>query len=376
MRASVFHNLFVLELANNHWGRLGRGQKIIRDFAQIVRNNSVRAAIKLQFRDMPSFIHEGHRERQDSRYIKKTLATELSWDEQAIMVETVREAGMIPMATPFDEVSVDKAVDFGVEILKIASSDIRDRSLLAKIAGAGKPVIASSGGSSQEDLEGLVAFVAERGVPFALNHCVSLYPSRDHELDLNQVDFLRRRYPETVIGFSTHEMNDWTASVMIAYAKGARTFERHIDIEEGGVPVSPYCTLPHQADQWFKAFHKAVEMCGAPGEAKRVPPESEVNYLNELVRGVYVARDLPAGHVLTRQDVFFAVPLLHGQVSVREFAAGEVLRVPLMRDEPIYLSDIKSDYSDDPRLRQLVETRGVARTEGQVVLERLEFEAA
>jgi hypothetical protein len=48
----------------------------------------------------------------------------------------------------------------------------------------------------------------------------------------------------------------------------------------------------------------------------------------------------------------------------------------LSKDEPIYLSDIKSDYSDDPRLRHLVETRGVARSEGHVALERLEFEAA
>ena len=65
------------------------------------------------------------------------------------MVERVREHGLVTMATPFDEVSVDKCVEFGVEILKIASSDIRDRILIEKMASAGKlPVIASSGGSN------------------------------------------------------------------------------------------------------------------------------------------------------------------------------------------------------------------------------------
>ena len=123
---SIFDNLFVLELANNHWGNLDRGIKIIDDFADVVHSNDIHAAIKLQFRDVGSFIHDSHRHRDDSRYIKKVAATELSWRELHQMVERVRETGLITMATPFDEVSVDKCVEFGVEIIKIASSDIRD----------------------------------------------------------------------------------------------------------------------------------------------------------------------------------------------------------------------------------------------------------
>ena len=124
------------------------------------------------------------------------------------------------MTTPFDEVSVDKAVEFGVDLLKVASSDIRDKRLLRKIASAGKPVIASTGGSSLADVDNLVELFAEAGVPFAINHCVSIYPSEDGELDLNQIDFLRARYPEITIGFSSHEMTDWSSSILIAYGKG------------------------------------------------------------------------------------------------------------------------------------------------------------
>jgi N-acetylneuraminate synthase len=361
MQKEIFEDLFVLELANNHWGKLSRGLKIIREFGDVVRRNNVRAALKLQFRDVGTFIHKQHRDRDDVRYIKKVGATELSWQELAVLVEAVRDEGMIAMATPFDEVSVDKCLEFDLAIIKIASSDIRDRVLLERIAQAGKPVIASSGGASLEDLDNLVEFFAERGLPFALNHCVSIYPSQDSELELNQIDFLRRRYPDTLIGFSSHEMTDWTNSILVAYAKGARTFERHIDIDDDGVPVSPYCTLPHQAESWFRAFHKAREMCGAPADAKRVPPEREVRYLDELVRGVYAKRDLPAGHVLTAADVYFAVPLVHGQISVREFEGGESLRAPIGRDQPVRIRDIESDYANDLELRRLIDDRGVAR---------------
>ena len=369
--SSIFDNLFVLELANNHWGKLERGLKIIDQFGCVVHTNGVRAAIKLQFRDVPSFIHRQHRDRGDVRYIKKVGATELSWGEQELMLRAVRNAGMVTMVTPFDEVSVDKCVEFGVEILKIASSDIRDRILLEKIASTGKPVIASSGGSNLEDVDRLVSFFRDRDIPFALNHCVAIYPSEDRELEINQIDFLRNRYPDLVIGFSTHEKTDWSSSVMIAYAKGARTFERHIDIDDEGIAVSPYCTLPHQADTWFKAFHKAVEMCGAPGTVKRVPPEKEVRYLDELVRGVYAARDLPAGHVLTPDDVFLAVPLVHGQISVREFKCGEVLKAPVSKDGVIRLREIDCDYANDLSLQRLVESRGVARAPAPTEKDRI-----
>src|ERR1700752_3231908 len=139
MSGSIFENLFVLELANNHWGKLERGIKIIHDFARVVRFNDVHAAIKLQFRDVDCFVHRDFRNRADIRYIKKTLDTHMSWDELRAMVEAVRETGMVTMVTPFDEVSVDKCVEFGVEILKIASSDIRDKTLLAKIYSTGLP---------------------------------------------------------------------------------------------------------------------------------------------------------------------------------------------------------------------------------------------
>lgn len=359
MHASIFEDLFVLELANNHWGKLERGLKIISDYAKIVRFNGVRAAMKLQFRNVPTFIHKDYRHRTDIRYIKKTLDTEMPWEHYATMVKAIRDNGMIPMATPFDEYSVDKCVELGIQIIKLASSDIKDWFLIEKIASTKKPVIASTGGSSLRDMDDLVSFFNRRNIPFALNHCVSIYPSQDSELEINQVDFLVRRYPDNVIGFSTHECTDWRSSIMLAYAKGARTFERHVDIDYEGVPVSPYCSLPHQIDEWFKAWQKAKEMCGSPGTAKRNPPEKEIRYLDSLVRGVYAKRDLPAGHVLREEDVYLAIPLLKGKISCREFMRGEVLLNAVSKDAPIGIADIDSPYATNPSLCKLIEERGV-----------------
>jgi len=357
----IFDELFVLEMACNHWGRVDRGLKIINSFAQVVRFNNVRAALKLQFRDINSFIHADFRNCQDIRYIKKTVDTRLSDDEYAELVKAIRAASCIPMATPFDERSVDFCCELGIPILKIASSDLNDWVLIERIAKSKKPVIISTGGSSLKDLDDLVTFFGNRNIPLALNHCVSIYPSEDRELEMNQIDFLKSRYPALTIGFSTHECSDWSSSMLIAYAKGARTYERHIDIEADGIPVSRYCSLPEQIDDWFKAFHKAKDMCGAPGIQKRMPPQKEVEYLDSLVRGVYARRDLPEGHVLCDEDVYLAIPLQQGQISCRELMHGEVLRFSVAKDEPIIIDAIDSPYAHIPSLKKLIYGRGIAR---------------
>jgi N-acetylneuraminate synthase len=355
----IFEDLFVLEMANNHLGSLERGLKIVAAFAQVVRFNNVRATIKLQFRDVDSFIHKDFLDRKDLRYIRKTLDTRLTDEDYGIMVKAIRQAGFSATATPFDERSVELCVELGIPIIKIASSDLNDWVLIEKIAKTKKPVVVSTGGSSLKDVDDIVTFFANRNIPLGINHCVSIYPSEDAELELNQIDFLRNRYPDNTIGFSTHEYSNWSNSMLIAYAKGARMFERHIDIATDGVKVSPYCSLPDQLDEWFKAYHKAREMCGAAGTQKRIPQKKEVEYLDALVRGVYAKSDLPEGHCLVDDDVYLAIPLQKGQLSCRELMRGEKLLKPVQKDAPIKIDDIESPYSHMPSLKKIIYQRGL-----------------
>ena len=359
----LFENLFVLELANNHWGQIDRGLKIVRDYGSVVRHNGVKAAIKLQFRDVERFIHPDFVGNEDLRYVKKTEATKMERADFSRMVSEIRNVGCIPMATPFDEASVDLCVEFDFPIIKVASSDVNDWPLLEKIASVRRPVIVSSGGATEKNLDDVVSFFAKRAIPLAINHCVSLYPSEDHELELNQIDYLRDRYPDHVIGFSSHEQYDWEASMYISYAKGARTWERHVDIDHDGVPVSPYCSLPEQVDTWFRAFHKAKEMCGGSTTERRVIPKREVEYLDALVRGVYARRNLEPGYVFSKasfeEDFYMAIPLRKGQVSVREIINGEKLIAGISADEPLTIDHIDGPYSEDGRLREFIMNRGL-----------------
>jgi len=355
----IFEDLFVLELANNHWGDVRRGLRIVNEFSSVVRYSNVRAAIKLQFRDVDSFIHKDFRSREDIRYIKKTIDTQMSKEDFGQLVEAVRRGNCIRMATPFDETSVDTCIELGIEIIKIASSDTTDWVLLERIAKAKLPVMVSTGGTSLKDLDDMVSFFEKRDIPLAINHCVSLYPAEDSDLQLNQIDFLRRRYPYHIIGLSTHEYHDCRSSVMIAYAKGARAFERHIDIKSDDKPFSPYCSTPENIAEWFEAYKKAKEMCGAPGVDKVPSSEKEKQYLDTLVRGVYARDNLKAGKLLSPEDYYLAIPLQKGQLSCRELLNDIKLLSDCPKDGALKVDMIDSPYSRFPNLKEMIYRRGL-----------------
>jgi len=363
MLEDIFEDLFILEVANNHLGSLDRGLKMISDYSKIVRFNNVKAAIKLQFRDVDNFVHKDFVNKKDIRYIKKTIETKMPKEDYATLVQAIVKGGCIPMATPFDEKSVELCIELGIKIIKIASSDLNDWPLIEKIAQTKKPVIVSNGGSSVKDNDDLVKFFENRNIPLSINHCVALYPAEDYELELNQIDYLKNRYPNHVIGLSTHEYHDWQNSILIAYAKGARTFERHVDINDDGISVSNYCSLPEQIDTWFKAYQKAKEMCGGSHTMKRIPHEREIKYLDALVRGVYAKRDLQEGYVLEHEkindDIYMAIPLQKGQISCRELMSGEKLLKPVYKDEPIMIDMIDSPYADNKNLKKIIYERGL-----------------
>ena len=359
----VFDGLFVLELANNHLGNLDRGLNMIDEFAQVVRYNNIKAAIKLQFRDIETFVHPKYSDNQDINYIKKITDKKLSKEEYFELIKRVVKVGCIPMSTPFDESSVDLCDEFNLPIIKIASSDINSWPLLERVAKSKKPVILSNGGSSLKGMDDAVSFFQNRDIPLALNHCVSLYPSEDSDLELNQIDFLKERYPDVTIGFSTHEYTDWESSIKIAYAKGARTFERHIDTPEKGYKPKVYNSNSSQINTWFSAYKKAKEMCGGSSDQKRIVSKKVTEYLDALLRGVYVRKKIKQGLKITNENFdeyfYLSVPLFKGQLSSREIITGIKIIKDLNENDKLELSDIESSYNKIESIKKTILNRGI-----------------
>ena len=151
--------------------------------------------------------------------------------------------------------------------------------------------------------------------------------------------------------------------MFLSYAKGARTWERHVDINYQDVPVSPYCSLPENIDQWFKAFNKSAEMCGGSSDARRVISRKETEYLDALVRGAYAKTDIKSGTILNNDNFdelfYMAVPLQKGQISVREVITGIEITRNLKMNQPLMIDDISGPYATNSELRKSIINRGL-----------------
>jgi N-acetylneuraminate synthase len=368
-----FRNLFVLDLANNHQGQLEHGLRIIREVAKVTQARGVRAALKFQFRDLDTFIHPGHRQGSDNKHIPRFISTRLSRAEFVTLTQEVRRQGLVTMSTPFDERSVDLIGELGIEVVKVASCSATDWPLIEKIAECNKPVIFSTGGATLKEIDDLVSFFDHRRVHFAIMHCVSIYPTPDDRMQLNQIEVLRRRYPSTTIGFSTHEAPDETIPVVVAIAKGARMLERHVGVATDSIQLNAYSSTPAQLDGWIGAAQRALAL---EGEIVRpAAAEEELDSLLSLRRGVYARRPIKAGATLAGDDVYFAMPCGEGQLSSGQFKGGIVAREGLAPDQPLCLAALEIPHNPEQQvLFTAIHTIKAMLNEARVVL-NTDFEA-
>lgn len=341
-----FSNLFILDIANNHQGKVEHGLKIINEMGSVVRKYGVRAGIKFQFRDLDTFIHPTHLTDSAHKHISRFLTTRLSIDEYQILLEAVRKEELLAICTPFDEKSIDSVVDMGFDVLKIASCSANDWPLLEKASDSGLPVIFSTGGLLLNDIDNVVNFLDYRETDYAMMHCVSIYPTPNEYLQLNRIEELQKRYPKRVIGWSTHEDPSLTLPVQLAVAKGAKIFERHVGVETEKISLNAYSSTPSQVDSWIAAAGQASKICGY--SSPRLNTQLERDSIATLRRGMYAKQTIDSGSTITRDQVYFAMPDNEGQLNSSDWREGIKAVSPINPDEPILFS--KTVTNDDAGL--------------------------
>lgn len=311
--------LFVFELANNHMGSMNHGLRVIRSFHKISRKFDFHFAFKFQFRDIPTFIHPDYRKRMDIKYVKRFSETNLSKKEWRTLRRELKKLGLIAICTPFDEKSVDRIEELNFDIIKIASCSFGDWPLLEKIVKTKKPIIASTAGAKLETIDRVVSFFQNRKKQFALMHCVGEYPTEEENLQLNQIDLLKKRYPGVVIGFSTHEDPNNFEAVKLAIAKGARILEKHVAVKTKKFGINAYSATPDQAKEWLKSAEDALKMNGIKGERAEFTTK-ELADLRQFKRGVFAKKRIKKGELIGLKDVFFAFPNQEKQILANDMS--------------------------------------------------------
>ena len=312
--------LIVLEIANNHMGDRGHGQKLIERLGDVAEqyNGVFDFGLKFQFRDLNSFIHPDHKG-SSVKYVKRFEETQLSDEDWSSLFEAVKAAKFYLLATPFDELSVEKCVEQNVDYIKIASCSLADWPLIEKIASTNKRIIFSTAGSDLESIDAMVSFFRNRNIEASLLHCVGLYPTPSNELNIGQIRVFRERYPDMRIGYSTHEDPKHEQTGAFAFALGASIFEKHVGLPNDEYSNNAYSATPEQLSAWLEKFSQAIGMIGN-FETKTKNADAEVASLKDLQRGAFVKRPMKAGERVTNNEVYFAIPSVTDGYTANDFS--------------------------------------------------------
>ena len=141
-----------------------------------------------------------------------------------------KESGIEWFASAWDIESQFFLRKYDFPFNKVASAMLTHVKLLKEIASEGKHTFISTGMSNYEDIDVAANIFKENECPFTLMHCVSTYPCKDEDCNINMITTLRQMYPDIPIGYSGHEIGIMPSLLAVAF--GAKSIERHITLDK------------------------------------------------------------------------------------------------------------------------------------------------
>ena len=337
--------LIVLEIANNHQGDVDHAKDIIDAYYKEISPylEIFDFAFKFQYRDLQTFIHKQY-QNSDKKFVQRFNSTKLSDEEFLEIIQYVRKKNILTMCTPFDELSVKKVIDHGYDILKIASASMDDWPLIEQIGKSeAKNIIFSVGGSELNSIKKIYSYFKNKQKNFAINYCVSLYPTNSDQMNLSYIKTLIDAFPKTHIGFSTHESGEEVNIAGLSLTAGAKIFEKHIALENlnKDYSVNKYSCTPSQFKLWLQNLVFAESVNGSiKNRNKTINNEKEA--LRDLKRGVFVSKDVKTGEKVLENNIYYSIPSEKEQLLANDLSMFNEITFAknLKKDELILYSDV------------------------------------
>jgi pseudaminic acid synthase len=292
----------VAELSGNHNGRLERALDLVR-----AAKDAGADAVKLQTytadtltidSDRPFFRIVGNNAWAGRTLYNLYQEASTPWEWHGALFAEARRLGMEVFSTPFDASAVDFLESLGASLHKIASFEMVDLELIARVAATGKPVLMSTGMASEKEIrEAVEAFTAAGNRQLILLKCTSAYPAPPTEMNIRAVPLLAARFGVPV-GLSDHSLSE--RATVAAVALGACVIEKHLTLARAdGGPDASFSLEPAELRRTVEIVRETEQVLGraelGPGSAE----SSSVVFR----RSIFVVRDIAAGETLTRENI-------------------------------------------------------------------------
>ena len=302
--------LVVAEIGINHEGSVDKAVRMIDDAAGVGCE-----CVKFQchvIRDemIPNRVIPGNSNETIWEIMKRCS---LSRDEDLLLKRYVEGKGMIYLSTPFSRAAAIRLEEIGVSAFKIGSGECNNYPLVEHIAGYGKPVILSTGMNDISSITASVDLLRREGVPFAVLHCTSIYPTPYNKVRLEAIQELSEAFPEAVLGLSDHSLGNFTC--FGAVSLGASILEKHFTSERTwpgpDVPISIDPLELKDLIEGSRAIYEAME--GSKTILDEEQPTIDFAYAS-----VVTTRNVIKGDSFSRDNIWVKRPGT-GEMKAIEF---------------------------------------------------------
>ena len=320
----------IAEIGNNHNGSI----KLAKELVDLAIDAGADCA-KFQMRNMKDLYSNGGDandagEDLGSQYTLDLLSKfQLSNEEMIEVFDYCKEKGILPLCTPWDVASLQVLEGYGMHAYKVASADLTNHDLLEALAKTGKPMICSTGMSTENEIKESAKFLQELGAQYVLLHCNSTYPAPFKDIHLNYLERLKE-ISGSEVGYSGHERDIFVA--VAAVAKGAKVIEKHFTVDksmEGN--DHKVSLLPEEFKNMVRGIRQ-VESALGNGKQRSISQGELINREN-LAKSLVSTQAIKAGDTITAAMLTVKSPgkglqpnrkkELIGSKAKRDFAAGD-----------------------------------------------------
>lgn len=330
----------IAEIGHNHQGKLETAKEMFRVAKECGVN-----AVKMQKRHNETLftrsLYETPYLNENSygpTYGAHRAALEFGRAEFQELKQCARELGLTLFSTAFDIPSADFLAELDMPLYKFASADLTNIPLLKHVAAIGKPMILSTGGGTMDDVRRACDAVLPINSQLCLLQCTACYPVENYEdMNLRVIETYRNAFPDLVVGLSDHESG--IALSLVAYTLGARVLEKHFTLNRAWHGTDHAFSLAPSGMRQVTRNLRRARIAMGDGVKKRLA--SEEKPLLKMSKKLVAARDLPAGHVITADDIAIKSPGDGLPPYDLENIIGSIVIVSMVEDESISYDNLR-----------------------------------
>lgn len=292
----------IAEAGINHNGDINIAKEMVRVAASVgvdaVKFQTFRTEEFLTDRSIPYTYTSQGKEITESMF-DMFKRTELSDDEWHALKECCDSCHVDFLSTPASTAGTKFLVDLGSVAIKVSSDELTNLPQLREYASFGLPLLVSCGMGNAEEIERMLDAVDAERHDVCIFLCTSQYPTPPENVNVLKLTEMRRLFPNVVLGLSDH--TEGSVAAVMSVALGACVFEKHFTLDHDMPgPDQWFSSNPEELGEWVAKIREAHMMLGT---SKLAPTAIEMKARDEFRKSIVTLEPMKRGDIFSKDNI-------------------------------------------------------------------------